>query len=152
MSPTVIIIVLLLVVVAYYVLVVKGPKPLSIAGFADDNVVVALNGATILSNNGWNKRFNWDGTAKPGDILLMTVTNTGGPGGMVCKISFNGVDYVSSPSLFKTTSSMNAISADNVKSWWSANDISSLGGAHWVWSGTGVDSASLTNTFTFVLP
>lgn len=147
-----IIVVLFLVAIAYYVLVIRGPKPLSIAGFADDNVVAALNGTVIFNNNAWNKRFDWKGTAKPGDILLLTVTNTGGSGGIICKISFNGTDYVSSPSLFKTTSTINAIPTDNVKSWWSTNDISTFGGAQWIWSGTGTDSASLTNTFSFVLP
>ena len=148
----VLVVVLLVIAIAYYVLVYNAAKPLSIVGFADDNVVIALNGVNIVSNNGWNKQYSWSGTAKSGDTILMTVTNTGGPGGLICKISFDGVDFVSSPSLFQTKVSMSAMSDANVKTWWSADNISALGGAKWIWSGTGVDSAQTVNTFTFVLP
>jgi hypothetical protein len=168
MKGTTIIAILLLIAIAYYYFVVikkpeeaKKPedtKTLKVEGYADDQLTLLLNNSTVATANDWKKKFIYLGKAKTGDTLKFIVHNTGGPGGFICTINWNGQMIYSNPSTFQSTTPAGVCDESNVRAWWSgAENLSSMGNAKWIWGNNCVDlSASSTNpainTFTYVLP
>ena len=153
----IVVVLLLLALAYYYFTVVKAPKPLSVSGYADNEITVFLNEERLLLANDWTKKFNWQGQAKSGDKLVLVVRNIGGPGGLVCAINWDGKVTYSSPSSFQTAGPVGTCSENDVKSWWSAASLSGMEQAKWIWESGCVDNAaSATNpvsiAFTYVLP
>lgn len=158
MKASVIIAVVILLLIAYYFLVAnKTPQPLSVFGYADNDVTLLLNDEKLLYVNDWTKRFKWDGMAKSGDKLSLVVRNLGDQAGLVCALNWNGKMIYSDPSTFQTTTPVNSCSDTLVARWSQAVTLTGMEQAKWIWGNGCVDGSAspsnpVVNTFTYVLP
>lgn len=146
------VIIVLILLVAYYMYATRL-KPLTITGYADDEVSAYLNDTLLFLNKGWNKKFTWTGEAKSKDNLKFVVKNIGGSGGLVCMLDFDGQVAYSNPTMFQSTEAINKCPPGGVNSWWRENSLDGMEQAEWIWTGSCVDRLSVkTNTFNYVLP